>query len=334
MKDFKNRPFVVVDLGSGSYLMDNEGHEKFNEIRNPVTGKYYGYAPRMGNVVISKLGAKKTDSSISGVLVIYVKKEEDSNNRYISSFIPDATIYRTLQIDKSLERTIIKNDQKTQCPYSIVSDDLYVIAHLTNDKFIINLKDYSISMFRSQRFYKGTYPELDQKIMHYIESLSSVETEPDDVLFQQALQKPLNGSISKMQRNASNQPEFSEEGNGKQVKKKVSVSKAALLLANHLCEASPSHNTFMNSSGVPYMEGHHLIPCTPSNAVRYWKKYGVNIDCVENIICLCPTCHRLLHYGNKEDKDALLAKLFSDRKERLKAIGLHLTLNELKSLYS
>lgn len=333
MEDFTNKPFVVVDLGSGSYLLENEGHEKYNEVPNPKTGKYYGYAPAKGNLDITKLGAKKTDSSVSGVLVIYVKREEDSNNRYISSYIPDATIYKSPQIDEELERTVLKDGKITQCSFCIVSEYLHIIPYPAHDKFVINIKDYSISMFRKQRFYKGTYPELDRMIIHYIESISSAEIEPDDALFQQALQAPSKISVSKMKHNASIQPEYLEGSNGKQVKKKIGVSKAALLLANHKCETSTTHNTFINSNGVPYMEGHHLIPCTPSNAVRYWKKYGVNIDCVENIVCLCPTCHRLLHYGNREDRNALLTRLFSDRKERLEEIGLKLTLNELKSLY-
>ena len=30
------------------------------------------------------------------------------------------------------------------------------------------------------------------------------------------------------------------------------------------------------------MEGHHLIPCTYTNARHYWDKDGVNIDCQAN----------------------------------------------------
>lgn len=65
MKSLKEKPFVVIDLGSGSYLLENEGHEKYNEVPNSVNGKYYGYAPAHGNINITNLGAKRSDESIS-----------------------------------------------------------------------------------------------------------------------------------------------------------------------------------------------------------------------------------------------------------------------------
>lgn len=106
MKTLREKPFVVIDLGSGSYLQDNEGHEKYNEIRNPITGKYYGYAPPGGKLNIQELGASKSDTYVSDVLVIYVKKAEETNDRVISSFIESATVYAKPIEDKSLKRYV------------------------------------------------------------------------------------------------------------------------------------------------------------------------------------------------------------------------------------
>lgn len=334
MEDLRCKPFVVVDLGSGSYLADNEGHEIYNEVPNPITGKYYGYAPPEGNINIMKLGAKKNDTSVSGVLVIYVKKIEGSSNRYISSFIPNATIVSRPRIDKSLNRLVRKDTKLVHASYCIESDEIRTLGELCSDSFVIMLKDYSVSMFRKQRFYKGTYPDLDCIIIDYLNSMLSKELDDDDYLFQQALQNQNNVSIPSIRHNATTQPELSEGNNGRQVKKKVCVSKAALSIAGYTCEANPEHRSFINRNGLTYMEGHHLIPCTPTNATRYWNQFGVNIDCIENIICLCPTCHRLLHYGNKEDKNTLLKELYSIRKDRFKEIGLNISLAELISLYN
>lgn len=335
MKNLKEKPFVVIDLGSGSYLRENEGHEKFNEVPNSVNGKYYGYAPAYGNLKITNFGAKRSDEYITGVLVIYVKKLEGSSDRYISSYIDDATVYAKPRIDKSLKRKVQHSGKYVDCSYCIESDMLYNLNDLSaKDKFIIKLSDYSRSMFRKQRFYKGTYPTLDNQIIEYLENISIFEREFDDNLFQQELQEYPNVSIPKMKHNALSEPEYSEGINGKQVKKKIGVSKAALALAGYTCEASSEHVTFTNRNGVSYMEGHHLIPCTPSNAFRYWNKFRVNIDCMENIICLCPTCHRLLHYGSEEERNELLKELYSIRKERLKEIGINISFKELLSLYS
>ena len=35
------------------------------------------------------------------------------------------------------------------------------------------------------------------------------------------------------------------------------------------------------------------------------NKFKKNIDCIENIVCLCPTCHRRIHFGSDEEKRAI-----------------------------
>ena len=82
------------------------------------------------------------------------------------------------------------------------------------------------------------------------------------------------------------------------------------------------------------MEGHHLIPCTYSNAEYYWSNFKRNIDCVENIVCLCPTCHRRIHFGSKEEKEAIIKSLYKKQISSLKAIGLNISIEELLSLYN
>lgn len=169
-----DKPFVVIDLGSGSYLQDSEGHEKYNEIRNPKTGKFYGYCPPLGNLDIRKLGAKAKDTMVSGVTVIYVRKANASSDREISSYIEDATVYRQLQDGRELNRIVQSKVHGAEfAVYSIESDDLVKVDDIPGaEKFTIKTKDHNPSMFRMQRFYKGTYPELDEKIIAYLDSLA------------------------------------------------------------------------------------------------------------------------------------------------------------------
>ena len=58
-----------------------------------------------------------------------------------------------------------------------------------------------------------------------------------------------------------------------------------------------------------------------------------NIDCVENIICLCPTCHRRIHFGSKEERKNIITSLYNKRIQSLLAVGLDISLEELLSLY-
>ena len=103
--------------------------------------------------------------------------------------------------------------------------------------------------------------------------------------------------------------------------------------SNFLCEADPSHQTFMTSKGVPYMEGHHLIPCTAKNAKTFWKRVGKSIDCVENIVCLCPTCHRKIHFGSEAEKRSIIKLLYNKQHSKLKKAGLDISEKEIIGLY-
>lgn len=172
-----DKPFVVVDMGSGSYTVDSEGHEKFNETKHAKTGKYYGYCPPLGNLNIRKLGAKGQDVMVTGATVIYVKKVPGRSNREITSYIEDATVYGQLQDGMALNRLVHTAYGNEFAGYSIEADELVKIADVPGaEKFIINLKDYNTYMFRMQRFYKGTYPELDEKIIAYLDEVDKKRT--------------------------------------------------------------------------------------------------------------------------------------------------------------
>lgn len=328
-----SKPFVVIDLGSGSFCVNNEGHEKYNEVRNEITGHYYGYCPPHGSLNIKELGAKPNSDHIDNVLVIYVKKKENCSDRVITSFIENATVYADFQIDKKLKRLAITHGEKKHCGYCIESEELTKICDIPGAKlFTIHLADYSTHMFRMQRFYKGKYPLLDTKIIDYLENLSAEYAERDDLEFQGSLQEDEDFTKANKQ-NHKEEPQYMDGRNGRQVAKKATVSKASLQEASYRCSGNPLHVSFKNKLGHPYMEGHHLIPCTAANASYYWDKYGVNIDCVENIVCLCPTCHRQIHYGASDVRLAILKELYEKQKERLKSIGIDLDFTTLKALY-
>ncbi len=333
-RNLHNKPFAVVDLGSGSFLKYNEGHETFNKQANPVTGRYYGYAPPYGSLNLMELGGLRSQDKVEDVLIIYVEKYAGTSDRYISAFIDGATVYKKCQLDPSLERKVSKDGKQVDCAYSIESPTLIRIDDIPGaHKFIIRMKDFKTNILRAQRFYKGKHPELDENILNYLENLTMSTLDPDDIGFQEELQEEQEIKTGRGT-NAHNEPEYSHGINGKQVCKNTRVSKEALRKANYRCEANPSHATFLNKSGNPYMEGHHLIPCTSVNSEEFWEKYAINIDCGENIVCLCPTCHRQIHYGSHEEREAILKKLFDKRIKILRDLGISISYAKLKKLYS
>lgn len=106
----------------------------------------------------------------------------------------------------------------------------------------------------------------------------------------------------------------------------------ALKRANYRCAADPEHLSFpARKTGKPYMEAHHLIPAC--NQQLFWEKFNVNVDCLENLVSLCPTCHKAIHYGTDEVRAKLVEKLYRKCSPRYAAIGLKITKEELKKLY-
>lgn len=151
---------------------------------------------------------------------------------------------------------------------------------------------------------------LDQDSIHEVKSLSSAEIK---TAFQRAVELSDN-DVNRVRRDAR-------------------CLKTALERADYKCQISDKHATFQTKHGNTYMEGHHLIPCTPKNATIYYNLYKINIDSPDNIVCLCPMCHRAVHYGNTELKKRLLGILYEQQNEKLEAIGLHIDFDTLLSLY-
>ena len=101
----------------------------------------------------------------------------------------------------------------------------------------------------------------------------------------------------------------------------------ALANANYSCENNPSHECFVRrKDDTPYTEVHHLIP------LCFQDEFDNSLDVPENIVSLCSNCHNEIHYGKHADK--IIAKLYSERKDKLEAAGIFITLEELLSKYN
>lgn len=112
----------------------------------------------------------------------------------------------------------------------------------------------------------------------------------------------------------------------KKYPRKVSVSKKALFLSQYRCDIDISHETFIRKNGyIPYTEPHHLIPLSAYNDFKY------SLDVEENIVSLCSHCHNLLHYGAYFE--VVLMKLYNERKDMLKQVGLEISFEQLKKYY-
>lgn len=101
----------------------------------------------------------------------------------------------------------------------------------------------------------------------------------------------------------------------------------ALVFADYKCELGPAHETFLTEiEKKPYMEGHHAIP------MRKQDLFKVSLDVYANIVCLCPLCHRRIHYGLEEERIGMIHRIYDSRSERLANSGLRLNRDEFTEI--
>ena len=82
------------------------------------------------------------------------------------------------------------------------------------------------------------------------------------------------------------------------------------------CEIDKNHKTFKTSLFPNFLEGHHLVPIS---AQRNFP--SINLDCIQNMVALCPNCHSQIHFGTREEKKKVFEKIMQSRKEDLEKIG-------------
>lgn len=101
----------------------------------------------------------------------------------------------------------------------------------------------------------------------------------------------------------------------------------ALNIADYSCEIDQSHKSFIaENNNKPYMEGHHAIP------MKLQKQFDHSLDVYANIICLCPICHRKIHYGLLEERKKMMQIIYYDRADRLANSGIKLSSEEFTSI--
>ena len=86
------------------------------------------------------------------------------------------------------------------------------------------------------------------------------------------------------------------------------IAVASLTTAKFSCEIDSAHKTFIaQKTNDPYVEAHHFIP------MKFQSDFKFALDCIENIISLCPNCHRGIHLGIPGYKKNLIEVIYKKR---------------------
>jgi len=112
----------------------------------------------------------------------------------------------------------------------------------------------------------------------------------------------------------------------------IEIGKLSIANSNFECQFDKEHKTFISIvTKNNYVEAHHLIPMQYQK--EFWEKYSKNIDCIQNVISLCPICHRALHHGILDVKKIILEKLYKIKSKSLNDIGIKISKEELYNYY-
>jgi len=123
-------------------------------------------------------------------------------------------------------------------------------------------------------------------------------------------------------------PQLISSSARKKYKTDPRLSKTVLSKAEYKCEINKDHMTFFTKKGVLFSESHHLIPMAFQE-----KLIPINIDREENIVSLCPTCHRAVHLGNDDEKNKRLKILYDKKNSSLQNCGINISFDDLLTYY-
>ncbi len=126
--------------------------------------------------------------------------------------------------------------------------------------------------------------------------------------------------------------QYDETSISKKYRRNPLLGRIAIQNAYYCCENDPHHETFESAkTHKNFMEAHHLVPVKYQQQI--WQKYNINVDCTENIVALCPTCHRAFHNGTKEVKIRLIENIYNRVLPKYRYIGFDISVDEIKKLY-
>lgn len=179
-----------------------------------------------------------------------------------------------------------------------------------------------IELINDLRNLIGVYRELKGRVGAEIFEINS---QLDEDLFQEETQR---GKKKELQVGAIEKKERKNVGSSSSWSRNPDIAYTALLNADFQCENDVSHKTFISAkTGRQFVEAHHLIP------MEFQDKFEVSIDVPENIISLCPNCHRSFHSSLRHNQEILIRKFFSVRSSQLNPRGIDLTVEEILKFY-
>lgn len=195
----------------------------------------------------------------------------------------------------------------------------YYLSQYTRNNYLLEIERMNIY---------NTSPEIIFSLLNRANEEPDDFTDEDGISQQQILTSfGYDINSARFYRENNRQPELLP-GSTTKYRTNPRIAKTALMLADFKCEINKAdHITFLSRNDRQFMEAHHLIP------MHAQKDFAINLDRVENIVCICPNCHSAIHLGCDSVRLDYLQKLYNERIAALRSVGLNISFGDLFSKY-
>ncbi len=216
-----------------------------------------------------------------------------------------------------------------ECKYHQIIGNL--ISHIANNKFG---KYVTVIPINKKKKYQLILNEEGNKLLDKLKSeevFEAIDEYSENEYIQNADSYDDTEDLSKQN---NRKPELGGGIKNNRYKTNYKLAKTVLKRCDYKCEYGKligvDHITFTSQSNLPYLEAHHLIPMKAQKDFE-----NINLDRVENIVGLCPMCHSIVHYGNFDEKEKVLKKLYDERITLLNNCEqpINITFEELMNKY-
>src|SRR3990172_11546 len=102
MKYYEGRAKIDPPMSGAKYIKENKTGGEINNFKNR-NGKYYGYAPNIGDINIDNLGAKPSDKSIKNVIVVFCATHPRDKGMRVVGWYKNAIVHRNPQYNSLME---------------------------------------------------------------------------------------------------------------------------------------------------------------------------------------------------------------------------------------
>ncbi|MGB6078481.1 MAG: DUF3578 domain-containing protein [Xanthobacteraceae bacterium] len=185
----------------------------------------------------------------------------------------------------------------------------------------ISRDEFGDNVIQLMSFYDQVFDKLGPNLLLHLNPLLTSD-------YQEAANELANSNVAALPTGSIPRPRKAARNGRASYMRDPKMAAIAIKASGYKCEIDDTHSTFISRrTKLPYVEAHHLLP------MQYQQEFKFSLDVPENIVALCPDCHRKFHHARFGEFKKPLIELVSIREKGLQSRELSFELDWLKKIY-